>query len=345
MTGEELLALGDDKFNSAWFNLGIHGIEQLAEPFKAAGIRRYSHLGVGDVGEDRKPRSSSANEHRALVEQLWNDGLPSGSKTGWASVDKHYTVLPGQLSIITGWPGAGKSEWLDALMVNLMRQSWKFAVFSAENMPVQFHIQKLMEKLAGAPFGVGRTARIPFDEIAEWCDELSNAIRFITHDASPTMPELLRTAEKWLLTDDDRKRGLLIDPWNQLDHYRAFGMSETEFIRDTLNNVRNWARKHEVHVWIVAHPQKMPRDKGELPIPRPDMISGSQHWWNIADCAIAVWRDPDEPNQRTVDIIVQKIRFKHIGSPGVISLDYDRVTGRYSMPNAAQMHIVGKDGE
>ncbi len=294
---------------------------------------------------ESRPRNSSANEHRALVEQLWMDGLPSGSKTGWGSVDKHYTVLPGQLSIVTGWTGAGKSEWLDALMVNLMRQNWKFAVFSAENMPVQFHIQKLMEKLAGAPFGVGPSARIPFDELGEWCDEMSKSIRFITHESSPTMRELLQTAEKWLLPSGSHKRGLLIDPWNQLDHYRTVGVSETEFIRDTLNSVRNWARRHDVHVWIVAHPQKMPREGGKLPVPRPDMISGSQHWWNIADCAIAVWRDPERPEARTVDVIVQKIRFKHIGSPGVVSLDYDRVTGRYSEQRAASLYAVASEGE
>lgn len=294
---------------------------------------------------ESKPRSYSANDLRERVEKLWLDGLPSGSKTGWPSVDKHYTVLPGQLSIITGWPGAGKSEWLDALMINLTRQAWKFSVFSAENMPGEFHVQKLMEKLAGSPFGLGRTARIPFDEIGEWCDEISASIKFMSHNDAPTMRALLTESEKWLLPDDGRSRGLIIDPWNQLDHFRGFGMNETEFIRDTLNQVRNWARANNVHVWIVAHPQKMPRDDGKLPVPRLDMISGSQHWWNIADCGISVWRDPDKPVSRVVDVIIQKIRFKHIGSPGVVSLDYDKVTGRYAEIRAGDLYAVGKDGE
>jgi twinkle protein len=226
-----------------------------------------------------------------------------------------------------------------------MRQSWRFSVFSAENMPVQFHIQKLMEKLAGAPFGVGKTKRIPFEELGEWCDELSKCVRFITHDSSPTMGDLLKCAEKWLLAEGDHKRGLIIDPWNQLDHYRGLGMNETEFIRDTLNRVRNWARQHDVHVWIVAHPQKVPRTDGKLPTPRPDMISGSQHWWNIADCAIAIWRDPDKAGGHSVEVVVQKIRFKHIGLPGNVSLDYDIVTGRYSEPRSGDLYSVATGGE
>jgi twinkle protein len=110
-------------------------------------------------------------------------------------------------------------------------------------------------------------------------------------------------------------------------------LSETEYVSKTLSYVRNWGRQHSVHVWIVAHPQKMRReDGGKLPIPRPDMISGSQHWWNKADCALTVWRDLEQTGASTVQIHVQKVRFKHIGRPGVVELAYDRVTGRYSEP-------------
>lgn len=295
---------------------------------------------------DRKPQMRSAIEYRELVEQLWIAGLPPGSKTGWPSVDKHYTVCPGQMTIVTGWPGAGKSEWMDALMVNLTRQDWKFAVFSAENMPVEVHIAKLMEKLAGRPFGEGVNERIGQGDIGEYCDLLDSSIRFISQrNDAVTVQDVVKLSERWLFADDGKKRGLLIDPWNELDHWRRQGISETEYIGETLSYVRNWARANQVHVWIVAHPQKVPREGGKLPPPRPDMISGSQHWWNKADCAVAVWRDPDKPELRTVDICVQKVRFKHIGTPGIVSLDYDRVTGRYSEPNAKALFLVAKDGK
>ena len=75
------------------------------------------------------------------------------------------------------------------------------------------------------------------------------------------------------------------------------------------------------------------------------MISGGAHWWNKADAALCIWRDLEHPDMRTVDVIVQKIRFKHIGRPGTISLDYDRVTGRYSVPMQSNLYAVGKNGE
>lgn len=293
-----------------------------------------------------RPHLRGANEYLSEVEKLWLAGLPPGDKTGWPSVDRHYTVAPGQMTIVTGWPGAGKSEWVDALMVNLSRQNWKFAVFSAENMPVQLHIAKLMEKLAGKPFGFGVHRRISQDEITEYCDDLTQAFRFISPKQEAVgLYSVIEAAGKWLIPEDGRKRGLVIDPWNELEHVRPYGVSETEYIGQCLSYVRNWARANDVHVWIVAHPQKMAREGGKLPIPRLDMISGSQHWWNKSDCGISVWRDPNDPSTKSVDICIQKIRFKNIGCVGQVSLNYDRISGRYSEQRAAELYSIGKDGD
>ena len=55
-------------------------------------------------------------------------------------------VVPGELTIVTGLPNSGKSEWLDALAVNLAeKHQWKFALCSLENTLVE-HARKLMEK-------------------------------------------------------------------------------------------------------------------------------------------------------------------------------------------------------
>ena len=42
-------------------------------------------------------------------------------------------MVPGELTIITGVPNSGKSEWIDALLVNLAWQhGWCFAMCSME---------------------------------------------------------------------------------------------------------------------------------------------------------------------------------------------------------------------
>lgn len=300
---------------------------------------------VLDARIAEKPCIFGPKKWRGQVRELWQRGLPPGDKTGWLSLDQHYTVAPGQFTVVTGWPSSGKSEWLDALLVNLSRQGWKFAMFSPENHPVELHIAKILEKLAGKPFGAGPTERLSLDDIDEYSDDLEQSFAFIeAHGEDPlSAKDVIEAAEPYLTRwGAEAKRGLVIDPWNELEHWRPAGLTETEYVSKTLSMVRSWARRNKVHVWIVAHPQKMKREDGKLPVPTPDMISGSQHWWNKSDCAITVWRDLARFDSQDVDIYVQKCRFKHIGRSGLVTLKYDRVTGRYSVP-VKNLSVVGGD--
>jgi hypothetical protein len=58
----------------------------------------------------------------------------------------------GELTIVTGVPNSGKSEWLDALLVNLSAaHGWSFALCSMEKRPKD-HARQLLEKALGKPF-------------------------------------------------------------------------------------------------------------------------------------------------------------------------------------------------
>ena len=267
------------------------------------------------------------------LKELYDSGLPSGDKTGWPAVDELYTVVPGQLTIITGFPGSGKSQWLDALCLNLSDKGWLFAVHSPENMPKELHLAKWVSQYIRKPFREGRTERLTWDEAKEAMFDLSKHFAFISPKGEEAMNigQILEAAT--ILFDDDfsgMKHGLIIDPWNEVSHSeRSQHFSETEYIGQCLSLVRRWARERKTHVWIVAHPQKLKRDDGhKLPIPTPDSISSSMNWWNKADCCLTIHRDQIEGNQ-DVDVHVQKIRFAHVGRTGVCTLRFDRVTGRY----------------
>lgn len=216
--------------------------------------------------------------------ELYASGLPKGSRTGWPSVDRLYRPLPGQLTVVTGWPGSGKSEWLDALLLNLARQGWRHAIFSPENHPVHLHLVKYLEKFVGKPFDDGPTPRMSLEEAREAATEIDDwfgfmkANPFVKREAF-AVEEVLAEAEGWFrqrgLLGGENRLGLVIDPWNELEHLRPAAMSETEYVSVTLTTVRLWSRRNRVHVWLVAHPQKLRREEGgHLPIPRPDSISG-----------------------------------------------------------------------
>lgn len=278
----------------------------------------------------KQPKLTSPLDCLDEITRLWKEGMPKGDLTGWPTLDDYYTVLPGQMTIVTGWPGHGKSEFIDALLLNLSRQNWKFAVFSFENQPVSFHVTKMLEKLSGLPFGDGRSQRIAGDAVSTHLKQLNDHFTFCEASVDNfSLDDVLKSAERFLKQTVGSKRGIVIDPYNELEHSRDHQDSETEHISRMLSTIRNWARINQTHVWLIAHPAKARREEGKLPIPRPDMISGSQHWWNKADCALTVWRDAEKPERAEVDIHIQKVRFKHIGRPGIVTLRWERLTGRY----------------
>lgn len=252
-------------------------------------------------------------------------GLPKGAPTGWSSVDEFYTVGRGQWTVVTGAPGSGKSEWLDAMLVNLAEAGdWFFAVYSPENYPTVSHLVKLVEKRVRKPFGNGPTERMTvaeYEQGALWVLE-----RFVWLSADLATPEAL--IEKALQYAPGKKLGVVLDPWNTLEHQRG-GLNETDYISLVLTKVTHLARDSDAHVWLVVHPAKIQRNKdGTRPVPTPYDISGSAHWYNKADNIITVHRDQVNGGQ-DVEIHVQKVRFKHLGRVGLATIKYDRVTGRY----------------
>lgn len=266
------------------------------------------------------------------VKELWaSGGLPKGSSTGWPSVDELYSVGMGQWTLVTGTPNSGKSEWLDALMVNLAkREQWKFVIYSPENHPLETHHAKIIEKYMGRPFNPGITRRIDEVELDEASAWMHGKFLFAKPDR-PDIATILTEAGKCAAVGKTWKLGVVIDPWNHLEHYRPQFQSETEYVSAVLSQVIAWVREVNAHLWIVAHPSKMQRGKdGKLPVPTPHDVSGSAHFWNKADNCIAVWRDQSDYRKQEVDVHVQKIRFKHIGHMGMATLVYDRITGRYS---------------
>lgn len=267
------------------------------------------------------------------VDALWKQGgLPRGDSTGWPSVDAFYTVGMKQWTLITGTPNSGKSEWLDALMVNLAKQGgWKFAIFSPENQPLELHHAKILEKYIGKPFNPGPTPRMDIEEVEEGEAWMADKFAFYKPnkpDLQSILAEMLDAGEVSL--GQTWKTGIVIDPWNWLEHLRPAHWTETEYVSALLTNVVECVRAWNMHLFIVAHPAKQtPRKDGTYAVPTPRDIAGSAHFWNKADNCITVYRNQTEQTQE-VEVHVQKVRWKHIGRIGTAKLNYDRITGRYA---------------
>ena len=274
----------------------------------------------------------SANEVCDSVMELYDCGLKPGVDTGWGALDKFYTVRGCELTIVTGIPGSGKTTWLDALAVNLnQRHSWKIAFCSPENWPIARHVTGLAEKIIKKPFGkTGRHEnRATKDEVKKAIKDIDGNFFFAQlKDEQMNIDNILSVMQSAI--SNHGVKGIVLDPWNELEHRRPTEKTETEFISESLGQIRRFARFFNVHVWIVAHPTKLQKNKdGTYPIPRLYDINGSAAFYNKADNGIVIHR----PNryQDTVDIYVQKIRFKEVGKLGRARLDFAIDTGTYTV--------------
>jgi twinkle protein len=289
---------------------GLHALIDQATPWPIDGILHASDLAHDTV-------------------QYYYDGRTRGLSTGWSHLDEFYTVRAGELTVVTGIPSHGKSEFLDALMVNMCQEhGWVFACCSPENRPLKYHLAKLVEKVSGLPFLPGRLERISPYALTDALQWIDDHVVFIDPDAAMTVPALLEKAKALVLREG--VTGLLIDPWNEFDHTRGANLTETEYISQCLSQFKNFSRTHGVHVWIVAHPAKLHRkDDGSYPVPTPYDISGSAHWRNKPDNCLAVWRDVVS-DDNYAEVHVQKVRFKEVGRVGVAGFTWDPANGRYT---------------
>ena len=282
---------------------------------------------VGDLLASAAPYPvsgiSDAGSYYERLNELYTKGTGKGYSTGYTSVDEIYTVAPAQLTVVTGYPSSGKSNFVDQIMVNLAdKHDWKFAVCSFENQP-EIHISRLMEIYTKRRFFDGK------DRMSETDKEI--AFKFVkehflfidTNGEEPsTLDSILERAR--IAVKRMGVRGLVIDPYNYIELPRSEG-TETAAISDMLTRVQKFCKAHDVHTWFVAHPSKITRQGTEQPRPDGMSIAGSMAWWAKTDCGLTVHR-----KDHHVEIAVWKCRYRWVGTQGETTMIYNKTAGTYS---------------
>ena len=281
----------------------------------------------------------TASDVKEELEALFEKGLQKGATLDMGDLDDLLSVEVGRLMIVTGIPGDGKSEFLDEMAVRFsLKYDWRCAWFSPENFPVTLHYPKLIEKLVGKRFMKGLMKPMEFE----------SAVGYLSHNFFDILPEegyrvdtILEKAETLV-----RRKGIrvfILDPYNCLEHQIPTGQSETQYISEFLEKLRSFARRRQVLVILAAHPTKMKRDPltKQFPVPTMYDISGSAAFFNKADFGISIERDRTRCVTR---VHVQKVKFRHLGQPGIASFQYNTCCGRFvSMQESKTPDIPDED--
>ena len=261
--------------------------------------------------------------------QLFRGGLRKGLSTGIDGMDEIFLVRPQEVTICSGVPNCGKSEFIDAIAVNMAKDhDYKFAICSFEN-PVSEHLNKLAEKYVGKPARKDTWVKqMEEEELLDAYDWLAQHFFFVrAEDESPTIDWCIQALISSVLRYG--VNAVILDPYNEFDHKRPTGMTETEYVSQMMSKLRRFAQNFGVHVFFVAHPAKMRRSHdGSFPMVEPYDIAGSANFANKADVILIVERDFTQ-GSKEVRIHTKKMRFKQSGQIGSVDLEYDYISGRY----------------
>lgn len=253
------------------------------------------------------------------INDLYENGLDKGVD---CKIDGfNLNIVKGYLSIITGIPSHGKSEWLDNICVHLRRHhNWNGAFYSPENRPSQLHFSKLARKIIGKSWdGPFRMSHYDLDSVKKYLD---NKFFFIKPEKDFTLDSILDHCRKLKY-----RKGLdffVIDAWNKLEHK---GDGSTNDIGRSLDKIVTFCEVNNVHCFLVAHPTKMKKSDGKrFDIPTLYDINGSSNFYNKADNGICVYRDKD---LGIAYVYIQKVKFSHWGEESMSSYAYELNSTRY----------------
>jgi twinkle protein len=272
------------------------------------------------------------NERKNRLLDLYENGIPSGTPCGIYGFDEYLRFQGGLVTMITAPPSSGKSEFLDYIISSLaVRENWRFGVFSFENQPIELHDAKLAEKIIGKAFGFrkDRNNRIDKESLNLVIDELHDKFKIIdTSKVDISLDGVLSKSEE--MVNKYGIKGLVIDPYNKILHSVPNGMTETNYVNFFMTKITSFAKRFNVHVFLVVHPTK-PQNTSVSTDGKPQRVtlysaSGSANFYNQTDNGFVLLRDRETG---IVDVHIEKVRFNEQGREGWVSFTFDTMTRQY----------------
>lgn len=294
---------------------GVYAVLNHGGDFKATAKALVNH-GFGERNYYQKDAAMSPPiplvSLNGLYERLLKikkEGFPQPFKTGLDFLDGMYATYPGQLNLISGVPGSGKSEFLEQEAFSMAKlHNIKWLYFTPESNPFNYLLGRLVEKITGKSFILNTRNTIISDSELKYCAEFIDKY-FAFPEASEEKITLNTICDAVLKSGCN---GLLIDPWNELESQRPPHQNESEYIGESLRILKKFIQKNNTFCFIVAHPAKLKRNKdGGYDSMSMYDLAGSAHWYNKTDNCVLLHRDKTKD---FTNLQIAKIKNKNCGT-------------------------------
>lgn len=221
----------------------------------------------------------------------------------------------GEISIVSGTNGSGKSSWLNCVALNAIQRGFKVAMFSGELMKEKVKTW-LNQVAAGREFvkklyGYDDFYYVPKDVTAKIDAWTKDKMFLYDNKYGRNWSRLLESVKNVVETKGVNL--LILDNLMTLD-LDAFSGDKNEKQSSFVNSLADLAKQANIHIILVAHPRK------SLTFLRREDIGGSGDITNLADNVYIIHRcnkdfekrAPEHLGQEEVTKIVQGDGFSNV---------------------------------
>lgn len=214
--------------------------------------------------------------------------------TGYKELDKKIIgLLMGDVTVLSGLSGSGKTSWIDCVVLNAVQRGYKVGIWSGELQ--DFRFQSWIDQIsAGKNYVCKREGYENYyyapkniaNQINKW---LEGKLFLYNNNYGSKWQQLF--ADIKTLVENEGTQLVVLDNLMalQIDNYDGDKYTQqTRFI----NDLKEYAKAKNIHVILVCHPRK---EGGFL---RKESISGTADLTNLADSVIIIHRIGKDFEQR-----------------------------------------------
>lgn len=238
--------------------------------------------------------------------RLYNEGFPKTiypKSEMFKGFEKEFSIMMGQLTVVTGIPSHGKSSFVDWYALNLVNDyDYKLSIYSPEHNPLGLYNSKYASLSIGKPFfGKERMSDLELYEYTEWAKE---KLYYTTNEEhnTPDWDWLLEKFKEQMFTYGINI--FIIDAFNKV--LMPKGYQGKDGIDQILTRITTFCVQYNVHIFLVAHPTKMRKNdkSGQYEIPDLYSVSGSSDFRNQTHNGLSVYRVFDTEIEQGYTLVV-----------------------------------------
>lgn len=293
-----------------------------------------------DSSNDKKSIEGEEVEENGIIEyeglfekvmEVINEGPRVGKEVSFENFANAFRFKGTGILTVTGIPSHGKTEFTDALELDLARLYGEETIVAGFEQSPEEHIIKLIRKMVGV--NVTCPTWLSNEDNKETLREAYEfVISHFTHinvlKTGGNINKILEAAAALVLKlrqEGRNPRYLTLDPFNMLSIKGKF--SGHEKIEEILRRLTHFSHSMGIMVILVAHPFKMKKDEktGEYEVPDFYSVKGSSAFFEMSYHGLVVYRLPGR-----VLVRVLKVKQNNLGTKDAEAFfEYEKEPGRY----------------